>query len=283
MFLDPALAIAFPAIDPIAFSIGPVDVRWYGLSYVVSILLAWAYARKIVSTPRIWPSATPPMTLVDIDDFVLWAALGIVLGGRLGYIFFYDFPAVMANPLRAIEIWNGGMSFHGGITGVTIAMIAFARMRGIPMLSLFDVIGTVAVTGLFLVRIANFINQELWGKVTDLPWAVIFPNGGPFSRHPSQIYEALGEGLINGIILALLVFRKDSLKRPGLTTGVFIGVYGLVRMAVELVREPDPQLGYLLGTNWLTMGMILSTPMVALGLWLITRARPASTSVEGPR
>ncbi len=261
-------ALAFPDIDPVALSLGPVAIRWYGLSYVVSILLAWFYARRIVSNPRLWKDGASPITLANLDDFVLWAAIGIVAGGRIGYILFYDFANVIEDPLRALEIWNGGMSFHGGITGTTIAMILFARSRSISVWSLFDVVATVATIGLFTVRIANFINSELWGRITDVPWAVVFPNGGPFARHPSQIYEALLEGLLNGLVLAFMVYVKGGLKRPGLVSGIFITLYGAARIIVENFREPDIQLGYLFG-GWLTMGMVLSLPMLALGIWAI--------------
>lgn len=271
MLIADVSALAFPAIDPVAFSIGPLAVRWYGLSYVVSILLAWFYARRIVANGPLWKNGASPITLADLDDFVLWAAVGIVAGGRIGYVLFYDFANVLANPMRAIEVWNGGMSFHGGIAGTTIAMILFARRRGIDVWSLFDLVATVATIGLFLVRIANFINSELWGRVSDAPWAMVFPNGGPFARHPSQIYEALLEGLFNGLVLAIMVYRFGALKRPGLTAGIFVGIYGLARILVENYREPDPQLGYLLG-GWLTMGMLLSTPMVLLGAWSIWRS-----------
>lgn len=268
----------FPDIDPVAFAIGPVSIKWYGISYVVSILLGWFYARRIVSTPRLWQREKPAMTLTDIDDFVFWAAIGIVLGGRIGYILFYDFANIIANPMRALEIWNGGMSFHGGITGTTIAMILFAKKRGLSVWSLFDVIATVCVTGLFLVRIANFINGELWGSVTNLPWAVVFPGQEPFARHPSQLYEAGLEGLLTGLILAWLVFSRSGLKTPGLVAGVFVSLYALSRISVEFVRQPDAQLGYLLG-GWLTMGMLLSIPMLLLGLWAAWRARIAAAKL----
>ena len=265
----------FPNIDPVAFSIGPVSVKWYGISYVVSILLGWLYARKIASTPRLWRNDTPAFTVTDLDDFVFWAAIGIVVGGRLGYILFYDFAQFAANPVSIFEIWNGGMSFHGGITGTTIAMILFARKRGISVWSLFDVVATVCVTGLFLVRIANFINGELWGKVTNVPWAVIFPGEEPFARHPSQLYEAGLEGLLTGLILAFLVFRLGGLKTPGFVAGAFVSLYALARISVEFVRQPDAQLGYLYG-GWLTMGMLLSIPMLLLGLWAMWRAKAAT-------
>jgi phosphatidylglycerol:prolipoprotein diacylglycerol transferase len=261
----------FPDIDPIAISIGPIDIRWYGLGYVVSILLGWWYARKIASTPRLWANDTPAMTITDLDDFLLWAAIGIVVGGRVGFILFYDLPLYLANPSLIFEIWKGGMSFHGGIAGTTIAMILFARKRGISVWSLFDVIATVCVTGLFLVRLANFINGELYGGLSDLPWAVVFPGQEPFARHPSQLYEAGLEGLLTGVVLAIMVFKFAALKRPGLVAGTFVSLYAVSRIAVEFVRLPDAQVGYLFG-GWLTMGMVLSLPMLLLGLWAIWRA-----------
>lgn len=261
----------FPNIDPVAISIGPVDIRWYGLGYVVSILLGWWYARKIASTPRLWANDAPAMTVTDLDDFLLWAAIGIVVGGRVGFILFYDLPLYLADPSLMLQIWKGGMSFHGGLAGTTIAMILFARKRGISTWSLFDVIATVSVTGLFFVRIANFINGELYGGLSDLPWAVVFPGQEPFARHPSQLYEAGLEGLLTGIVLAIMVFRFGALKRPGLVAGTFFSLYAVSRIAVEFVRIPDAQLGYLAG-GWLTMGMLLSVPMLLLGLWAIWRA-----------
>jgi phosphatidylglycerol:prolipoprotein diacylglycerol transferase len=261
----------FPNIDPIAISIGPIDIRWYGLGYVVSILLGWWYARKIASTPRLWANDTPAMTITDLDDFLLWAAVGIVVGGRVGFILFYDLPLYLANPSLIFEIWKGGMSFHGGIAGTTIAMILFARKRGISVWSLFDVVATVCVTGLFLVRLANFINGELYGGLSDLPWAVVFPGQEPFARHPSQLYEAGLEGLLTGVVLAIMVFKFAALKRPGLVAGTFVSLYAVSRIAVEFVRLPDAQVGYLFG-GWLTMGMVLSLPMLLLGLWAIWRA-----------
>jgi phosphatidylglycerol:prolipoprotein diacylglycerol transferase len=266
----------FPDIDPVAISIGPVDIHWYGIGYVVSILIGWWYARRIATTQRLWKNDTPAMTVTDLDDFLLWAAIGIVLGGRLGFILFYDLQVYLADPARIFQIWKGGMSFHGGITGTTIAMILFARRRGIPVWSLFDVVATVCVTGLFLVRIANFINGELYGGLSDLPWAVVFPGQEPFARHPSQLYEAGLEGLLTGIVLAIMVFRFGALKRPGLVAGAFVSLYAISRILVEFVRVPDAQLGYLLGTTWLTMGMVLSVPMLLLGLWAMVRANTAA-------
>lgn len=263
----------FPDIDPIAFSIGPLAIHWYGLAYVVGIMLGWSYARRIAGNESLWPGNASPVTKTQLDDFVVWAALGIVLGGRIGYILFYDMPAVIESPIRAIQIWNGGMSFHGGIIGTTLAMILFARRNSIPIWSLFDIVAGVVPIGLFFGRIANFINGELWGRLADVPWAVVFPSGGPFARHPSQLYEAGLEGIVLLSVLALLIYGFRALKSPGLISGVFVCGYALSRILVEFFREPDAQLGYLLGTGWLTMGMVLSFPMILLGLWAIMRAR----------
>ncbi|SMC61510.1 prolipoprotein diacylglyceryl transferase [Rhizobium sp. RU36D] len=267
--------LPFPSIDPVALSIGPLSIHWYGIAYVVGIMLGWLVARDMASRDRLWHGSQSQITRAHLDDFLVWAAIGIVLGGRVGYILFYDMAAIAANPLRAIEIWNGGMSFHGGLIGTTIAMILFARRNGIPVWSLFDIIASVAPVGLFFGRIANFINGELWGRITDVPWAVVFPTGGPFARHPSQIYEALLEGLLTLLVLQILARRFDALKAPGRITGVFIILYGCSRIAVEFFREPDAHIGYLVG-NWLTMGMVLSLPMVLLGLWAVWRANRAA-------
>nr|WP_210166617.1 prolipoprotein diacylglyceryl transferase [Neorhizobium galegae] len=268
----------FPNIDPVAFSIGPLAVHWYGLAYVAGIMLGWFYARQLAANASLWKDGQSPITAVQLDDFLVWVAAGIVLGGRIGYILFYDMGAVAANPIRAIEIWNGGMSFHGGFIGATIAMIIFARRNTIPVWSMFDTVAAVVPFGLLFGRIANFINGELWGRLSSAPWAVVFPTGGPFSRHPSQLYEAGLEGIVLVLVLALLIFRFKALKVPGTIAGTFVVGYALCRIFVEFFREPDAQLGYLLGTNWLTMGMILSLPMIAAGVWAILRARAAVTS-----
>ncbi|KQV64641.1 prolipoprotein diacylglyceryl transferase [Rhizobium sp. Root1220] len=263
----------FPDIDPIAFSIGPLSIHWYGLAYVAGIMLGWYYARLLAGNRKLWPADSSPITRTQLDDFIVWVALGIVLGGRIGYILFYDMPAIIESPIRAIQIWNGGMSFHGGLAGTTIAMIIFARRNGIPLWSLFDIVSAVVPIGLFFGRIANFINGELWGRLTDVPWAVVFPTGGPFARHPSQLYEAGLEGIVLLLVLGVLIYAFRALKTPGFITGVFVCGYALSRIFVEFFREPDAQLGYLLGTDWLTMGMVLSTPMILLGIWAMVRAR----------
>ena len=256
--------IAFPQIDPVAIEIGPLAVRWYGLAYFAGILLGWWYARRLVADDRLWGGRAAPLTLADIDDFLLWAVTGIILGGRLGYAAFYQPGHFLDDPLGFFRLWEGGMSFHGGMAGVIAAIIIFASRRKIPILSLLDVAAAAVPFGLLFGRVANFINGELWGRPADVPWAVVFPGGGPLPRHPSQLYEAALEGLLLFLVLRLLTHGALSLRRPGLTGGAFIAGYGAARIFVEFFREPDPQLGFISG--FLTMGMILSLPMVLIGL-----------------
>ena len=207
LLLLPLAALPFPEIDPVIVRIGPLAVHWYGLGYVVGILFSWWYARRLVGDGRLWAGGKAPMTAVDIDDFLLWAAAGVVLGGRLGYILFYDLARYIDNPADILAVWQGGMSFHGGLAGVTLAMILFARRRGFSPWSLFDVIAAGVPVGFGLVRLTNFINSELWGRPADVPWAVVFPNGGPEPRHPSQLYEAALEGLLLLVVARIVLLR----------------------------------------------------------------------------
>ena len=267
----PLAALPFPDIDPVIVRIGPLAIHWYGLAYVVGILFGWWYGRRIITNPRLWPGGKAPMRAEDLDDFLVWAAIGIVLGGRIGYILFYDFARYLANPFDMLAVWQGGMSFHGGFAGTTLAMVLFARKRGISIWSLFDIVAASVPVALGLVRLTNFINAELWGRPTDVAWAFVFPNGGPLARHPSQLYEAALEGLVLFIVLRLLTHVFLKLGKPGFVAGAFVTGYGLSRIFVEFFREPDVQLGYLAG-GWLTMGMVLSTPMVLAGIWAMWRA-----------
>jgi phosphatidylglycerol:prolipoprotein diacylglycerol transferase len=265
----PFFVIPFPAIDPVLVHIGPVAIRWYALSYIFGILLGWMYARAIIRNGKLW-GGKAPMTVADFDDFVLWVTLGIILGGRTGYVLFYNPAHFAAHPAQIIQLWTGGMSFHGGFFGCVVAVFLFSRKRGIPFWSLGDITCAVGPIGLFLGRLANFVNGELWGRAADVPWAMVFPGGGPIPRHPSQLYEATLEGLLLLAVLAVAI-RRGALKRPGLVVGLFAVVYALARGFCEFFREPDVQLGFLWGG--LTMGMLLSVPLVLFGVWLIMRAR----------
>jgi phosphatidylglycerol:prolipoprotein diacylglycerol transferase len=262
-------AIPFPAFDPVLVRLGPLAIRWYALAYIVGILAGWLYARHIIRSEKYW-GGPAPMTVVDFDDFVLWVTLGIILGGRIGYVLFYNASYFASHPAEILELWKGGMSFHGGLLGCVLAVILFARHRGLSSLSLGDVTCAAAPIGLFLGRIANFINGELWGRVSEVPWAMVFPNGGPLPRHPSQLYEAALEGLVLLAVLLVLV-RGGALKRPGTIIGAFALGYGIIRVFCELFREPDAQLGFL--WQGLTMGMLLSLPLMLAGIALIVAAR----------
>jgi len=261
--VPPLLALPFPAIEPGIQIYGPIVLRWYALAYIVGIVLAWRYMRALVRNDRLWGSASRPAPL-DLDDFVLWGTLGIILGGRLGYVLFYNPAYYLANPLEAFAVWTGGMSFHGGFAGTVIAMILFAWKRGLSLWTLFDLAGCAAPIGLFFGRIANFINGELWGRPADVPWAVVFPTGGPEPRHPSQLYEAALEGVVLFLALRLLSHRFTLLKKPGFLAGAFAFGYGVTRSIAELYRVPDAHIGYLSG--FLTMGIVLSMPMILAGL-----------------
>lgn len=266
------LTLPYPAFDPVLIQIGPLAIRWYALAYIGGILFGWYYARTIIRNGRLW-GGEAPMTVVDFDDFIVWVTFGIILGGRLGYVLFYNPAHFAAHPAEILQLWQGGMSFHGGFAGCVIAVLLFAWRRGISALSLGDVTCAVGPIGLFLGRIANFINGELWGRPSDAPWAMVFPGGGPLPRHPSQLYEAVLEGLLLFVVLALFV-RGGALRRPGLVIGVFAIGYALARSFAELFREPDAQLGFLWGP--LTMGMLLSLPLLLFGVALvwIALARP---------
>jgi phosphatidylglycerol---prolipoprotein diacylglyceryl transferase len=269
----PPFALPFPAFDPVLVQIGPLAIRWYALAYIVGILGGWVYARAIIRSERLW-GGPPPLTVTDFDDFILWVTLGIILGGRLGYVLFYNPTYFFSHPGEMLQLWKGGMSFHGGFLGCVIAVIGFARYRGIPILSLGDIVCAVAPIGLFLGRLANFINAELWGRTTDVPWAFVFPNAGPLPRHPSQLYEATLEGVVLFAVLAIMM-RAGALSRPGTILGAFCLCYGLARTVCEFFREPDVQLGFLWGG--LTMGMLLSLPLMIVGVMLIMAARRATS------
>jgi len=281
--------VPFPEFDPVLIHLGPLPIRWYALAYVAGIVLGWWYASRLAKTERLWSPGKPPVTGPQLDDLVLWITLGVILGGRFGYALFYK-PAMFAQlftgdslgeRLELLQLWTGGMSFHGGFLGVVVAIALYANRQKINPLSLGDLIAPVAPIGLLFGRIANFINGELWGRETTVPWAIRFCNArieqmygfcpaGNEPRHPSQLYEAGLEGLLLLIILSLAIWKWKMLKRPGFVTGLFLLGYGVCRAALENVRQPDAGLEHLpLG---LTMGMILSIPMMLVGAWLIWRA-----------
>lgn len=253
-----------PAIDPVALRLGPVSIRWYGIMYMVGFLCGWLLGRKRATPESGW-------TKGEVDDLVTWCIIGLMVGARLGYFAFYEFDRMLSEPLAIFRVWEGGMSFHGGLIGVAAACLVFARIHSKTFLNVADFIAPLAPVGLFAGRIGNFINGELWGKPTDLPWGIIFtdPRAGMLPRHPSQLYEAFLEGIVLFIIIWIFSAKK---RAPGKVAGFFLLGYGAFRFFIEFFREPDPQLGYLL-FNWVTMGQILCLPMIILGVWLLFRHR----------
>jgi phosphatidylglycerol:prolipoprotein diacylglycerol transferase len=299
-------AILFPQISPEIFSITigsfTFALRWYALAYIIGLAAGWWIIVQAVKRPTLWPRDTAPMRPDQVEGLLTAVVLGVILGGRFGYVLFYQPGGYLSDPLSILRIWEGGMSFHGGLIGVAVAAWIFCRRNAIPLLQVADAMAMVVAIGLFLGRIANFINAELWGRPSDLPWAVVFPGraaqecltpvgivethlGLACARHPSQLYEAALEGLVMGTVLLVLAWRRGWLKRPGALTGVFLILYGLSRFAVEFVRQPDAQfvspgnpVGHALQFGaglGLTMGQLLTLPMIAAGLWLIWRRRAA--------
>ena len=287
--------IPFPDISPEIFSISlfgmTFALRWYALAYIVGVLAGWRLVLRAANTPRLWLNEKPVMTGEQIEDLLTWVILGVILGGRLGYVAFYQPAFYLANPAQILQVWQGGMSFHGGALGVIVAAFIYTMRHKIPRISAGDLVALGIFPGLLLGRFANFINAELWGRPTDLPWGVAFPTEaaqycpdmiGICARHPSQLYEAILEGALLGALLVWLAWRRGAFKTPGLIMGTFLTGYGIARFMVEFVRQPDPQFitnGNPLGLAWhiggygLTMGQILCLPMIAVGLYFILSAR----------
>lgn len=287
----PQAAIQFPDIDPAAVRLPPFNlfgnevellIRWYALAYIAGLLIGVRVMTGLVRREAIWGPGQVRPTAAQVDDFLFGAVLGVILGGRLGYVLFYKPDMIWKDPLSVPAIWEGGMSFHGGLIGVALAIVWFARAQKVPLLTLGDLTAAAAPVGLFFGRIANFINAELYGRASDAPWAVRFPikdaSGATVAytepRHPSQLYEAVLEGLVLFIILRIAIQRFGALQKPGLTAGLFLLGYGVLRALVELVREPDAHMPEAL-RGFVTMGMLLCVPMILAGLWLIQRARTA--------
>jgi phosphatidylglycerol:prolipoprotein diacylglycerol transferase len=258
------LALVFPPLDPVAVSLGPLVIRWYALAYLAGFILGWRYCLYLARQNPLGPDPK------FYDEFLTWAVIGTVLGGRTGYVLFYNAEHYFAHPLEMLEVWRGGMSFHGGMLGVIAAALLFTRRYKLKFLAFTDVLACVTPIGLGLGRLANFVNGELYGRVTDAPWGIIFPRGGDTPRHPSQLYEAGMEGLVLFLILFALSRRPNLRARPGFLSGSFLLGYGLFRFALEFFREPDVQLGFLMGGA--TMGQLLCLPMILFGLYLLLRS-----------
>jgi phosphatidylglycerol:prolipoprotein diacylglycerol transferase len=268
-------------LSPVALDLGFFQLRWYALSYMAMLLIGWWFVLRLVKTPG------APMTGPQVDKLVVWITVGVIVGGRLGWCLFYN-PGIWATPLEVLKLWQGGMSFHGGFLGVIVALWLFCRQHGLSLLRVGDYVACAAPFGLFLVRLANFANGELWGRPTDLPWGMVFPGAGNVPRHPSQLYEAILEGLLMALVLWLMFFRTDARYRPGRLMGAGLVIYGGARFLIEFVRQPDAGLEHL---PWgLTMGQTLSLPMLIAGLWLLVRSgwrepvtvEKAETGVSAP-
>lgn len=289
--IDPAL-FTIPAFSLFGFEIGPLSLRWYALAYIAGLALGWRYIVQLLRADRLWPGGQRPMAPEQTEDLLVWTTVGVVLGGRIGYVLFYDFPTFAAHPLEALKLWNGGMAFHGGMLAVVISVILFSRVNRVPLLQLGDAVACAAPIGLFFGRLANFINGELWGRVTEQPWGMVFPQvevmaerypwlmpgGVNLPRHPSQLYEAGLEGVLLFALLAYLVWRRGALKTPGLCVGVFLVGYGLARGFVEFFRQPDAHIGFdlqMIGLE-LSRGQLLSLPMIIAGVVFIVVAKRAT-------
>ena len=287
--------IPFPQISPEIVSVELFGVtlalRWYALAYIAGLLLGWQMIRLMLATPRLW-TGPAPMTDEQLERLLTWVVVGVILGGRIGFVLFYQPAYYFEYPAEILKVWQGGMAFHGGFLGVVVAGWLFCRAQNIPVLTTGDLMASVTPIGLFFGRIANFINAELWGRPTTLPWGVVFPGDaaqtcegivyGACARHPSQLYEAALEGLLLGAVLLWSVFRADALRRPGRVIGLFLTGYGAARFLVEFFRQPDAQfvtpgnplgLAVEIGGHGLTMGQVLSLPMIAAGLWFLFRTR----------
>ncbi|MDV7142240.1 prolipoprotein diacylglyceryl transferase [Tropicimonas sp. TH_r6] len=297
--------IPFPEFSPELFSVSlfgmEFALRWYALAYIAGLLIGWRLIVTLLKRPTLWPQNTPPMEPRQVEDLLTWVILGVVIGGRLGFVFFYKADHYLSNPAQILAVWEGGMAFHGGLIGVVIAAWIFTGRHAIPRLSAADALAIAAPIGLFFGRLANFINSELWGRPSDVPWAMKFPTrcvdpawqgcsvpgewfyyGNELARHPSQLYEAALEGLILGLVLLWLAFRRGAFKRPGLIAGTFFAGYGIARFIIEYFREadaqfitPDNPIGFVIGSGAIgvTMGQLLSLPMIVFGLALIAVAR----------
>ena len=270
----PVFVLPFPVLDPVLVVIGPLPIRWYALAYIAGLVGGWWLARRIAVNAALWGGRMRPLA-DSLDDLLVHAALGIIVGGRLGYVLFYNLDYFLDHPASIPAVWEGGMSFHGGLAGATLGIWFFARRQKVPVLSVADLCAAVAPIGIFFGRLANFIKPELWGRPSDVAWAMVFPGAGPEPRHPSQLYEAALEGLLLFILLQIAI-RAGALKRPGLVTGLFAIGYGVGRIICEFFREPDPQLGFLFGGA--TMGMLLSLPLIAAGIAFLIYGRRGTSA-----
>ncbi len=271
------LEIPFPEINPIALQVGPLAVRWYGLAYAAGLIIGWLYIRQLLQRSQLWKNDNAPMSADDADELLLWVAAGVILGGRLGHVLFYQSGYYFSHPMEIFAIWKGGMSFHGGLLGTGLAMYLYARRKGTSVWPVMDLVSAAVPIGLFFGRVANFINAEVVGSPTDMPWGMVFPGSGPEVRHPAMLYEAALEGIALFFILRYFTHVRLALKKPGLATGVFLTGYAVFRIFSELFKIVDYRLIH--ADYPVTKGMVYSVPMLFLGLWFIYRARSHANDV----
>ena len=269
--MTPLALLTFPNIDPIAIEYGPISIKWYGLAYLAGLVLGWLYIRRLISTPRLWFADKPPMTLERVDDLLLYITGAVIIGGRLGQVLLYDPEFYFANPAEIVKVWKGGMSFHGALIAAGLLILVFARQFKVSARSVMDLCCAAVPIGIFFGRIANFINSEHWGRVTDAAVGMVFPNGGPDPRHPSQLYEAALEGLVMWIIIRIATHRMLALKRPGLVTGIWLIWYAIARAICEFFREPEPD--HILNIGPFTAGQVYCLPMLLVGIYMVWSAR----------
>lgn len=274
--MTPLALLTFPDIDPVAIEFGPISVKWYGLAYMSGLLLGWLYIRRLISTPNLWRDAKPPMTLERVDDLLLYITGAVIVGGRLGQVLLYDPDFYFSNPAEIIKVWKGGMSFHGALIASAFLILLFARIYKVSARSVMDLCCAAVPIGIFFGRVANFINSEHWGRVTDAYVGMVFPNGGENPRHPSQLYEALLEGLVMFIIIRFATHRLFALQRPGLVTGIWLVWYAIARSICEFFREPEPD--HILNIGPFTAGQVYCVPMLLLGIYMIWTANRKSAA-----
>jgi phosphatidylglycerol:prolipoprotein diacylglycerol transferase len=277
------LAIPYPQIDPVALQLGPLAIKWYGLAYIAGLILGWLYIKRLALQPELWPEGKPPLAPVNVDDLLIYMTAGVLIGGRLGYVLFYEPRHFLLNPLDIPAVWKGGMAFHGGLIGSIVAIVVFARRFQTNAWSVLDACAAAVPIGLFFGRLANFINAELVGRPTSVPWAMVFPGTAGEERHPSQLYEAFFEGVVLFAVLWWLAHKMGALRRPGVVSGAFLAGYGIARSFCELFREPDP--GHILTWGPFTAGIVYSLPMIAAGIWIMREAgrrTPAAADAQRP-
>jgi phosphatidylglycerol---prolipoprotein diacylglyceryl transferase len=282
------LALTFPDINPVAFELGPISIKWYGLSYMAGLLIGWWYIRKLLTTPHIWAGGKAPFAVDQVDDLLMYMTIGVIVGGRLGSVLFYEPGYYLKHPIEILQTWKGGMAFHGALVGCGVAIALFARKHGVSVWSSMDLCAAAVPIGLFFGRFANFINGELFGRPTTMPWGMVFKNAAttfpqfadiePTPRHPSQLYEAFSEGLLLFIVLRVLTHVLGGLKRPGLVVGTFLVGYAIARSTCEMFRQPDPSHAFTSGL--LTPGITYSIPMLLLGLYFAHLARQRTPTGE---